>query len=296
MAGPGRPLGHGADDPLPAPPLPPPPAGRPAPPRRPDVPRERWSGAQASPAARLGASLLVLAVATAALGGGLLAIRRVTAPDPASLEHRFLDRRVDGSPLRWNACDTIHYVVNATRAPAGSVADVHEAIRRVSEATGIAFAYDGLTDEVPTKDRAPFQPERYGARWAPVLIAWVAPEETDIPFRLEGHTAAAVASPLRPPSGEEVFVSGYVAMNVRDPNPPGFGAPGDQGPVLLHELGHVMGLGHVDRPGAIMEPSGGGVTDFGPGDLEGLRRVGREAGCVVAPPAPAGLAAPRPAG
>jgi hypothetical protein len=35
--------------------------------------------------------------------------------------------------------------------------------------------------------------------------------------------------------------------------------------------------------GELMEPSGGGVSDFGPGDLEGLRALGRSAGCLVTP-------------
>jgi hypothetical protein len=35
-----------------------------------------------------------------------------------------------------------------------------------------------------------------------------------------------------------------------------------------------------------MEPSGGGVVDFGPGDLEGLRQLGRAAGCQTTPEMP----------
>jgi len=75
---------------------------------------------------------------------------------------------------------------------------------------------------------------------------------------------------------------------VADPNPPGFAEPGDQGPVVLHELGHVMGLGHAKQDGELMQPSGGGVTGFGPGDLEGLRELGRSAGCLITPPVPSG--------
>jgi hypothetical protein len=71
-----------------------------------------------------------------------------------------------------------------------------------------------------------------------------------------------------------------VAINADDPNPPGFSAPGQQGPVILHELGHLMGLGHVRAAGELMHPSGGGVVDFGPGDREGLRQLGVDGGCV----------------
>jgi hypothetical protein len=229
------------------------------------------------------AFLLVVAVTIATLGGGLLAIERLVAPDSDPSQHDFLGFRVDGGPLRWNPCDTIHYVVNAAAAPEGSIEDVHEAVRRVSRVTGITFVYDGPTDELPTRRRLPLQRDRYGDGWAPVLIAWVDPDDTDISFERDGDTAAAVAAPARPLTGEELFVSGFIAMNADDPNPPGFAWPGAQGPVLLHELGHVMGLAHVPTAGEIMEESGGGITDFGPGDLEGLRRLGREAGCLTTP-------------
>ena len=35
--------------------------------------------------------------------------------------------------------------------------------------------------------------------------------------------------------------------------------------MLQHELSHVMGMGHVKQWGELMQPSGGGVTDYGPG-------------------------------
>ena len=54
----------------------------------------------------------------------------------------------------------------------------------------------------------------------------------------------------------------------------------------MHELAHVLGLGHIKAQGELMEPSGGGVTDFGPGDLEGLSELGRSAGCLTTPSAP----------
>ncbi len=285
MQPPDFPQGDGAR-PLPPEPFPPPPP-RPdlRPGREPHPGDPGWTEPIHRPrrGPRILAFFVVLAVTVAALGGGLVAIERLTAPTSDRSQHRFLDFRLDGSPLRWNACESIHYVINPSIAPQGSVEDVHEAVRRVSRATGIAFSYDGLSDEVPSRLREPYQLERYGERWAPVLIAWVDPDDVDIPFQREGHTAAAVASPTRPLGGAEVFVSGYVAMNLEDQNPPGFAFPGAQGPVLLHELAHVMGLGHVDNEGEIMEPSGGSVTDFGPGDLEGLRQVGREAGCLTTP-------------
>ena len=45
--------------------------------------------------------------------------------------------------------------------------------------------------------------------------------------------------------------------------------------VVLHELGHLVGLGHVDAAGELMQPQGGPeITDWGPGDREGLAALG----------------------
>ena len=193
----------------------------------------------------------------------------------------FLDRTDQGAPTRWNPCQPIHYVVNASLAPPGSIADVHEAVRRISAATGIAFVFEGTTDEEASIYREVFQPDRYGPRWAPVLIAWADPGNSDIPFERGDRVAAGVAVPVIPPTRfEDVYVSGWVAINADDPNPPGFDLPGEQGPVILHELGHLMGLGHVKTVGELMNPSGGGVTDLGPGDKEGLRELGASGGCL----------------
>jgi len=194
---------------------------------------------------------------------------------------QFLDRTDDGVPTRWNPCQPIGYVVNASLAPQGSIADVHEAIRRISAATGIVFEYEGPSDEEATIYREIFQPDRYGDRWAPVLIAWADPDDSDIPFERDDHVAAGVAVPVIPPTRfEDVYVSGWLALNADDPNPPGFDLPGQQGPVILHELGHLMGLGHVKTVGELMHPSGGGAVDLGPGDLEGLRQLGASEGCL----------------
>ena len=193
----------------------------------------------------------------------------------------FLDRTDQGAPTRWNPCEPIHYVVNASLAPPGSIADVHEAVRRISAATGIAFVFEGVTDEEASIYREVFQPDRYGPRWAPVLIAWTDPGNSDIPFQRGNRVAAGVAVPDIPSTRfEDVYVSGWIAINADDPNPPGFDLPGEQGPVILHELGHLMGLGHVRTVGELMNPSGGGVTDLAAGDREGLRELGAAGGCV----------------
>jgi len=228
---------------------------------------------------RFVALVVALSVAAASFAGAAAFVGDLVRPTGEPSEHRFLGRGIDGAPLRWNPCEPIHYVINAGDGPEGSVDDVHRAVEKVSVATGIEFLYDGPTTEIPTRHRDAYEPDLYPGGWAPVLVAWVSPDETDIPFRSEGHTAAGVARPLATTTPDAI-VSGWIAINENDPNPPGFDDPGDQGPIVLHEWGHVMGLDHVDEQGQLMEPSGGWMTDFGPGDLAGLERLGAEGGCI----------------
>jgi hypothetical protein len=258
--------------------LPPPPI-----PARPDV-----LGLVPGPTTRRRRPVWIVAIAavivTSLVAAGIAPL--LSGSDERDGTFTFLSRTMSGHPVRWNPCEPVHYVVNVALAPPGSHEDVHEAFRRISAATGIAFVFDDLTDEEPSAYRKPFVPSRYGDRWAPVLVGWVDPDSSDIPFELDdGAVASAVASPLYPTDSTDLYVSGWVAMNREDPNTPGWDQPWQQGPVLLHELGHVMGLGHVDAYGEIMNESGGGATDLGPGDREGLRRLGSSGGCLAVPQA-----------
>src|SRR3712207_1135620 len=77
-----------------------------------------------------------------------------------------------GSTPRYNACEPNHYVVNPANAPENGVDDVHRAFELTAQASGLRFVYDGETDEIPADERPSYQPDRYGDRWAPLLIGW----------------------------------------------------------------------------------------------------------------------------
>lgn len=47
-----------------------------------------------------------------------------------------------------------------------------------------------------------------------------------------------------------------------------------KGADLLHELGHLVGLAHVDEPTELMYDGNVGQLDFGPGDRQGLAVLG----------------------
>jgi hypothetical protein len=261
-------------------------------PQRPDEPSlSDWEHQDLTPLARrrrrgVGALALIMGVTlvVGAVAGGVDVAQNVH-PRGSQRDYRFL-AVIGGEPVRWNPCAPIHYVIDPGHAPEGSLDDVYQAIAKISAATGITFVYEGLSTEIPDRDRAPFDPQTYGDRWVPLLIAWVTPTQTDIAFTGNGHDFAAVARPLTAPTDPRQFVSGWIAVNQLDPNPPGWSEPGDQGPTLLHELGHIIGLDHTPSTAELMEPSGGLVTDLGPGDREGLGLLGRSAGCLQEAPLP----------
>jgi hypothetical protein len=49
---------------------------------------------------------------------------------------------------------------------------------------------------------------------------------------------------------------------------------------MMHELAHIAGLGHSRSPAELMYESTFVATDWGRGDRAGLRRVGRQEGCL----------------
>jgi hypothetical protein len=207
-----------------------------------------------------------------------LALSPVTARAQYGPLHIFRASNVDGSPVRWDPCRNVHYVVNVAGAPAGIQSTIDEAVHELAAATGISFVYDGPTTEVPLKDRPDVSP------FAPVLIAWARPGEGgDVPLTittgLDAH-GVELANWLPYGTGSHEWIGGEIVLNARDSLPPGFGSSAAWGPVLLHELGHLAGLGHVNSPFEIMYPGPGFARHYAAGDLEGLRLLGRSRGCI----------------
>lgn len=190
--------------------------------------------------------------------------------------YEFMQVQRDGvEPVTFDPCRPIHYVVRLGSAPRSAESVVHEAVAEVSAVTGLRFVSSGLTDEAPTEDRAAYQPDRYGDRWAPVLVAWSDPQEAP---RLEGDTAGfGGGHPWSDTRGRLTFVSGSVAFDtpalaplLRDER-----GKAHAKAVVMHEIAHVLGAGHVADERQLMHERNNGLTGFGDGDLRGLSILGQ---------------------
>ena len=196
-------------------------------------------------------------------------------PAHASGSYKFLATNDDGTPVGYSPCRPLHYVVNAALEPEGATRLVEDAIDTMSRATGIKFINDGPTAEAPSPSRAPYQKESYGERWAPLLIAWTTPEQSP---QLKGPVIGTGGSThFSFGDGPRSFVTGSLELDspqitedLRKASGAGYATA-----VILHELGHVMGLEHVDDPLQLMYPEIGTPDGLADGDLNGLRELGR---------------------
>ncbi|MCW2666840.1 MAG: Peptidase metallopeptidase [Frankiales bacterium] len=174
---------------------------------------------------------------------------------------------VGGGP-RWDPCRPIHYVTRQAGGPANGDLLIAAGFAELSRATGLAFVSDGATAEAGGLARQPVQEERYGNGWAPVLVTWSEPTETP---GLQG-IVAGLAGPQRadPDRRGSRYVTGTVTLDA-----PQLAAAHDAyWPVLLHELGHLAGLDHVEDQSDLMYSGGGRYTGYTPGTLRGLRELG----------------------
>jgi hypothetical protein len=231
--------------------------------------------------------LVLVGLVLAGPGDELAALRRTLgigqgplgtpADVPEGGVHAFLQVQPgdSGEPVTWDPCREIRYEVNPEDAPGDDdevVAFVEEAVDEISRVTGLQFELLGTTDRRPSWESR-FVP---AGRREPVLVAWADEEEVE---QLAGDVAGvggAVALSYR--SGARFrYVTGQVTLDedVYDDLARSASGEGHQRAILLHELGHLVGLDHVDSADELMYADNVGRLEFGTGDLNGLVRLGQ---------------------
>ncbi len=183
--------------------------------------------------------------------------------------------------VRWDSCRTIRWAFYRKTSPKHALRQVREGIRRVHLATGLDFSYVGSTDQKPT-------PYGSDVKGTDVIIGWRSAKDFK-PFAKHPGTVGLGGnryySGFEEADGSKVSKAfqGGVVLNasLRSQVQNGYGKGYTWGEVIIHELGHVVGLAHAAAESQIMYYS---VirrnADWGAGDLAGLRQLGDTRGCL----------------
>lgn len=195
------------------------------------------------------------------------------APPPGG-SWAFLFNRPEG-PIRFDPCQTLHVRVNYDGAPPTAAKALDEALRKLVAATGTHIRIDGGTTEVADAQTRPVDEARafypaYGD-FPPALVHWPATWSaggTDGYGSAEGGFGGGYETQL---------FTGQVAIR-RD-------APSDHVALtrlLMHELGHMVGLAHVNDTAELMYPvlGNGRAASWAAGDRNGLWILGAGSDCI----------------
>lgn len=192
-------------------------------------------------------------------------------------------------PVRWNGCQkTITYKVNVAAVPpaqrATILAETKAAVGQVAAATRFTFAYKGSTTEVPRVGSMPRQS-------AELVIAYTTPSRTNynLAGSVLGQGGLYYAWASRTVSGRTTYSvaaqRGFVVIDAPDMlrrTGTGYGTGVRRTNLMVHELGHAMGLQHVSDTRQQMYPmlSSRSPKGLAWGDRAGLARLGKGAGCI----------------
>ncbi len=183
------------------------------------------------------------------LTGGITA-QLVPLEAPMHGPHTYLGR-VGALPIRWNPC-AAPIRVGWDLAGRGFEWTLLQAVLKLQAATGLRFAFVGAaTADIRVVVR-------------PFTGAW---GSTDVDAT---WNASRTMRYLR---------HATISVNANRPTNVGWTGYGSIGPLLLHELGHAVGLNHVYASGEVMNPDAH-LSNYGPGDREGLWHLGARAGCA----------------
>jgi hypothetical protein len=173
-----------------------------------------------------------------------------------------------GRKITW-LCQPIRVLVNDRYAPPGAVDDTKQALIILSHATGVPWKFIESTHLLPNS---------HHFAGAPVLISWQhGGAKNTLGVSMINSEVSGTSGPFYSRDGNH-WSSGVATFNVDKDYlyTPGFGRGRTRGALILHELGHVAGLGHVIDPKEVMAEFSSFLNrpaSYGPGDLAGLHAL-----------------------
>ena len=155
-------------------------------------------------------------------------------------------QRASRETVTWRNCKPISVVLGKKNMDPDKNRLVRESLKAMTEATGLSFVISGTTDEIPQTNWSIVGPKAPGAQYPPVYIGWLENEETDI-LSTRDTLGATVANPITTNSHRQLVSGAVVFNNSLYQSISASSASGEtRRNLVLHELGHLVGLDHVE--------------------------------------------------
>jgi hypothetical protein len=172
-----------------------------------------------------------------------------------------------GGPVTYSSCRSIpvEFNLHGVDDPDTTRQVLLQALGEASAASHLNLVYSG---DSPRRPRS-----NWGTLYGyPVLIAFADASEIASMDGVGGRGGSSWTEV----NGRETYVSGQIVMERLYWNRELHAGHGTDitRSLVMHELGHILGLGHVDDRHEIMNPSAG-PTHWGPGDRKGLALLGK---------------------
>lgn len=194
----------------------------------------------------------------AAVGIGLIAFAAgavVTQPAQADSSDYSLLFPQFSPPVRWNPCRAITWDTRAV--PRSERVRLTAAFRAATAASGIRFRAVRRKADISVR-----------FRWTNAIA---------------GEAGRGGARVVILPNG-----SRHLALGALSLTPPRTATEAARITIYMHEIGHVIGLGHARLEDEVMYPAvtvnAASAPQFGPGDRRGLAALGSKGGCVQESP------------